>query len=64
MHLKDNQALKVLQELTLAYLQVGRDIQVLRLLFKTSGLVSAMLLKGGYINLAQLNSFIQEVNEF
>ena len=63
-HLGNSQALQVIQELTLTYLQVGRDIQVLRLLFKISGSISSLLLKGGYITLSQLNNFALQVNEF
>ena len=57
-HLGNNKALFVLHELALTYLQVGRDIQVLRLLFKANGSVSGLLLSGRYISLSDLNSFI------
>ena len=61
-HLQKSQALPLLQNLTITYLQVGRDVQVLLILLKACGAVTALLLIGNHINLADVNSFIQRVN--
>ena len=53
-----------LTELTIGYFQTGRDGKILRLLFKTTGVVAGMLYGSNKIGIDHLNSFVQQLNSF
>ena len=57
-HLKASKALETLKSLAINYLQVGRDVQVLRILLKTCGSVISLMLEGNHITLNEVNIFI------
>ena len=57
-HLKDGKSLETIKNLAVNYLQVGRDALVLRILLKTCGAVTSLMLEGNHITLTEVNSFI------
>ena len=57
-HLYENEILSVINEFISTYFQTGRDIKILRLLFKASGSVSGLLFKSNLVTIIQLSSFV------